>query len=288
MRVIRFARAGVAVLAAIGLFGCGSGVDEGRLTVELTDLPSTYFERVDIKVGAVEAVSLGGNAIVELTGDGGDHNLLELTDGVTATVASLVVPADTYRQLRFVLDEVEVKLASGYSFADGGARKPIVVPSGAQTGIKLNIDDFDDEPGAGVRIASGETILVIDFDVDQNFQIQVSPTDPNVIQNVVFTPLLRATVKNIAGSISGQVTDASGAGVAGVGVKADLTDGGDTLESLQTENGGDGTDDNGFYTIRFLAPGTYTVSADGYKSVTGVVLEKSQDVSGVDLEEDVP
>ena len=119
-----------------------------------------------------------------------------------------------------------------------------------------------------------ETILVVDFDVSQNFVVQGNPNTPAGINGILFTPSLRAIVRDIAASITGTVSSTSSGSLAGITVMAEQTDAA-VPEALQTTMATAVVDStSGTYTIRFLAPGTYTVSLDvaGNTPVTGVVL----------------
>jgi len=84
-------------------------------------------------------------------------------------------------QLRLHVLSAQVKLKAGYMFADETTTADLLVPSGAQSGIKINLRDADgNADGAGVDLAPGETILVVvDMDVDQNFVVNGSPDDPD-------------------------------------------------------------------------------------------------------------
>lgn len=277
------------VLALVGATACSdsTGAGNARLTVVLSDAPHPYFESVAVSLGTVEIIPTSGPPVT-VTDARGDFDLLTLQDGVTATLGSIDVPPANYRQLRMVVTAASVTLKDGLQFVDGSVNEDLVVPSGALTGIKINLDDADGVvDGAGVEIRSGETILVVDFDVTQNFKIQGAVGTPAEIQRVIFTPLLRAAVSNIAASISGTVTDADGAAVVGVTVKAELIDSG-VMEELQTNEATALTAADGTYTLRFLSPGSYTVSVD----TTGVsvnppslvvVVGDSVDVGGIDF-----
>jgi hypothetical protein len=99
---------------------------------------------------------------------------------------------------------------------------------------------------------------------------------------VIFTPLIRAIVRDIAGSISGVVTDADGP-VAGATVRATLTDSPE-LEPLQTAEATAVTEEDGSYTIWFLVPGTYTVDVDGVTvDAQTIVVGRGQAATGVDF-----
>jgi hypothetical protein len=133
----------------------------------------------------------------------------------------------------------------------------------------------------GVELIPGETILVLDFDVSRNF-ILTGPRDAPT--GALFRPLIRAVVRDVAGSIGGQVTDAgSGAPVGGLTVHAALVES-PVLEELQTAEATAITADDGVYTIWFLSPGTYTVSVEGVTGATQTVtVGPGEVVSGVDF-----
>jgi len=197
---------------------------------------------------------------------------------VTAELASLDIEAGRYHQLRLIVTSATVTLASGLTFTDGSTSRALTIPSGAQTGIKINLNDGGN---AGVEIVDGETILVVDFDVSQNFVVQGNAGTPAGITGILFTPLVRAAVRNIAGSIAGTVT-AGGSPLAGATVRAVLDEPG-TMEALETGEATAVTDAEGEYKIWFLAPGTYTVSVDGRTGTQSVTVDESQSVTGINF-----
>lgn len=267
-----------AALAALAV-ACGDATGGGssQLTVQLADAPSDLYASAVVEIGRIEIIPADGPPIV-LTENGGTHDLLDLQNGVTADLASLPIESGTYLQLRLVVNGATVTLAEGLTFNDGSQSKDLLIPSGAQTGIKINLND---EGQAGVAIVPGQTILVVDFDVSQNFIIQGAPGTPSGITGVLFTPLLRAVVRNVAGSIAGSVTVA-GSPLADSTVRAQLTEPG-TIDALQTAEATASTDASGAYKIWFLAPGTYAVSVDGRSGSQTVVVGEAENVTGVNF-----
>ncbi|TFG64628.1 MAG: DUF4382 domain-containing protein, partial [Gemmatimonadales bacterium] len=199
----------LAAIAAVSVVvGCGddSGPQDGtaRVTVALTDAPNPMFAEASVEIGAVSLIPADGPPIV-LADAGGTHDLLMLQNGVMADLATQVIEPGRYLQLRLEVLSASVTLAEGLTWSDGTTdSRDLIVPSGAQSGIKVNLRAA--EGPAGVEISSGETILVVDMDVSQNFKIQGSADTPAGIRDVRFTPLLRATLMDVAGSISGTVT----------------------------------------------------------------------------------
>lgn len=269
--------------------GCTDGTGTGgsaRLTLQLTDAPTDLFASAEVDVGRISLIPADG-APITLTEAGGTFNLLDFQNGVTAELASLDIPAGNYLQLRLEVTGARVTLADGLTFRDGSTSADLKVPSGAQSGIKVNLFDDSWQAGtgdplvrtAGVSIASGETIIVLDFDVARNFRLTGPRATPT---GVIFTPLIRAVVRNIAGSIGGVVTDANGP-VAGATVRATLTDSPELAE-LQTAEASAVTADDGSYTIWFLVPGTYTVDVDGVTAdAQSVTVGRGESVTDVNF-----
>jgi len=272
---------GVFALVAFAITACGNstGTGDARLTVALTDAPDAYFQSVMVGIGEIEIISASGTPTSMPVG-AGPYDLLTLQNGATASLASLNVEPGTYLQLRMVITSVDVTLKDGYSFASGAQSMGVIIPSGAQTGITINLDGADgDAQSAGVEIRPGETVLVIDFDVSQNFVLLGSEM-VGIMNGVVFTPLLRATVLDVAGSIAGSV---SGTGdLSGIEVMATQTNSG-LMEALQTQTATALTDANGNYQIMFLAPGTYDVKVAGQATSVSVTVGDGEDVTGLNF-----
>lgn len=291
----------VGAVALVALAGCddmgstGVAAGDATLKVLLTDAPAEYVEAARVDIGAVELVPADGQddgtGIITLTEDGTDGyvDLLELQDAATAQLAELDIESGTYSQLRLIVDSAEVELIDGYTFNDGSTTQTLFVPSGAQTGIKLNLGANDGDTD-GVEIAPGETVLVLDFDVNQSFVIQGDPETPAGINGMIFTPTLRVAVQDVAGSIAGTVSKAADSmNVDGLTVTADpLGDG--TLEAYQTETATAVTDSLGAYTVHYLVPGDYNVSVaadSGFvtdPASIDVTVGEAEDVTGTDFQ----
>ena len=290
----------MAIAAASVSAGCGdnTGPQDGtaRVTVALTDAPDPMFAEAVVEIGAVSLIPAGGPPVM-LTDAGGTHDLLTLQDGVMVDLATLDIDPGRYLQLRLVVLSASVTLAEGFEFSDGTmGPRDLSVPSGAQSGIKVNLRTVG-EP-AGVDISSGETILVVDMDVSQNFKIQGSAGTPAGIRDVKFTPLLRATLRDVAGSISGAVTYPSATPADETEfatITADLDPAtSSVLEAMQTTVVTTVAEADGTYKLRFLSPGTYDVSAAATIDVGGTDTEftdgpqsvsvgEGENVTGVDF-----
>ncbi len=190
----------ITVLTALSLGACGDGVGVGvdnqaTIRVLLTDAPVDYIGEALVDIGVVELIPDGDGAPIMLTDQGTAEpvNLLDLQDGVNVILAAATIPAGTYAQLRLIVESASVTL-DGYEFNDGSTEMVLKIPSGAQTGIKLNLGVVDGEETGPLVIAPGETVvLVVDFDVNESFVIQGDPDTPAGINGVLFTPTLSVT-----------------------------------------------------------------------------------------------
>lgn len=254
----------------------------------LTDAPADYIAAAEVDIGAVELISADGQH-VKLTDNGTDGfvNLLDLQAPATKLIADADIDPGSFTQLRLIVDSARVQLASGYTFRDGSTEKDLKVPSGMQTGIKLNLQGAD---GGPLSIVPGQTVLVLDFNVDKSFVLQGNPTTPAGILGVIFTPTIKVTGQNAAASISGTIsTSLEGQSVEGLTVRAEPTDGG-TAPGYTAQTGTAVTDSAGNYTIPSLVPGSYNVTVDLSPGLStdpesqAVTLADGQDTTGVDFD----
>lgn len=287
-------------------FAAACGVDDGvsldgegnlegtgtTVTILLTDAPADYIATAEVDIGRVELISSddGEGAPVLLSEDGTDGfvNLLDLQDAATMQLAQADIEAGAYAQLRLIVEAARVSLVEGYTFRDGSTEKDLFVPSGAQTGIKLNLHDEDETEE--FEILEGETVLVLDFDVTQSFVLQGNFETPAGVHGVIFTPAIRVTARDVAATISGVVSGADeGIDVEGLTVRATPLGEGD-VAGYQTEVGTALTAEDGSYTIHFLVPGDYEVTVDLDEGLASdpeshtVELGESEDATGVDFE----
>jgi hypothetical protein len=187
-------------------------------------------------------------------------NLLDLTGGVSETLADgATLPAGGYGQLRLVLGA-----GNSVTLQDGSVH-PLKVPSGAQSGVKLNVH-FDVEPGTTKDV-------FVDFDAHRS--IFVHPAGNS--GKYVMRPVVRAYDRAVTGSVSGRVADASGAAVPGATVTAQTVVGGNpaVVRSVRTALDGSYTLDllpiGGTYhvvTQPVVAAGAYTAAASGAITLT--------------------
>ena len=183
--------AGVIVLT-LGAVACNDSNDAtgggtSHMRVLLTDAPSDLIASAKVTISRVYLVGNDGGPVDVMPASEPPltFDLLDLRNGVEALLADHAVPAGAYEQLRLVVEDAEVTLVDGLTFSDGSSTQTLFVPSGMQSGIKVLLDEpLDADPGQ-------ITIVVVDFDVDQNFVLQGNATPPTEISSILFTPVLQ-------------------------------------------------------------------------------------------------
>ena len=140
-----------ALAASTALFACGGGSEStsgtGTLRLALTDAPACGFDRVDV---TVEKVRVHKSSTANEGDDGWSEvvlqpakkvDLLSLTNGALAELGQTPLPAGRYTQMRFVLspNNAANPLANSVT-PTGGNETAVSTPSGAQSGLKMNID----------------------------------------------------------------------------------------------------------------------------------------------------
>jgi hypothetical protein len=191
--------------AALAVAGACQGdaltPETSRVQILLTDAPHEQLDSAIVWISHVYLVGGGGaepdTAEADTTSTGGrvdlyndpgaplKFDLLTLRDGITADLTDFVeVDVGRYQGLRFVVDSARVTLVEGLMFEDSTRTGVLKVPGGSQSGIKVKLHDILDAN-------DGDTISVtVDFDVDDNFKIQLSP-QTGLVKKVMFTPVLK-------------------------------------------------------------------------------------------------
>ncbi len=263
------------LLGVAGLAACSDstgGSATGTVSVRLTDAPIDNVQSATVWISKVYLLGSADdeNSRVTISEDKVEYNLLSLQNGVTASLGSAEIPVGSYAQLRLVVDSAKIVLKAPLTFADGSSSRTLFVPSGSQSGLKVNF-------AVPVQVTPGQTVLVADFDVLRSFVFTGPSGAPTGAQ---FKPVIHATVQNVAASIAGTVTPASEkAGLAAVSVVS-----GDTVATALADPA------TGAYKLWYLPPGTYNVLAKGTvegsvftATKANVVVGPSQDLTGVNL-----
>lgn len=185
-----------AALAALAV-GCSDSVSEpkagaGTMRVSLIDAPGDYdavnLEVIAVRVHRDEAgIQDGGPDMMSgwttISSDTTYVDLLTLTNGNHTVLADSTLPAGHYTQVRLLLGDGNTVVVDGETF-------DLDVPSGSQSGLKLN-HPFDIEDGMVYSVT-------LDFDADRS----IHRTGAGQYK---LKPVMRLMVDGISGSISGTV-----------------------------------------------------------------------------------
>lgn len=202
----------------------------GRIRVVAFDAPTENLDHVYLHVVEVNLKTQESAPWITLARPDTVIDFLDLVNGINVIVADTIIPIGTYTQLRLVLGNDNSVVADGTTF-------PLKVPSGQQSGIKLNLN---------FSLANREVAeLYVDFDASKS--VQWNPGQQLYMMNPTFKAYKRTT----AGAITGTVRINGGLPLANARVEAVSTMN-DTVATL--------TGLNGMYVL-FVPAGTYRVTA---------------------------
>jgi hypothetical protein len=219
MRSTRFVRPSASLVAAglvaLSLAGCGGGSggsDMGltgggggggsTLRISVTDapFPFDFVESASVTIEEVRVHERGSDAWTTVFTGSKTIDLVPLQNGVEALLVEAAVPPGTYDMVRLIVQAGEVVLTAD-AVVQGGTHTfstdagNLFFPSGAQTGIKIGIEN---DIVVTTRL-SGD--LLLDFDLSRNFVFNGPVTHAPGVRRVLFTPSVRATNASVAGSI---------------------------------------------------------------------------------------
>ncbi|MGE5182712.1 MAG: DUF4382 domain-containing protein [Acidobacteriota bacterium] len=154
--------------------GSSAPITPAHLALRLTDAPAT-FDQVNVTIASTEIADADGNWTT-LSDQPQSFDLLTLQNDATALLGGNDLASGSYAQLRLLVSDASV--------VSGGVTTPLAIASGAQTGIKLNLD---------ATVEDGMTYtLVIDYNAGQSIK--------TTGQGYLMTPVI--TVKSFSGAAS--------------------------------------------------------------------------------------
>ena len=195
----------------------------GQLKLSMVDSPGNYDE-VNIVVTRVE-VHMSGDSSNWMVVNPVPHtyDLLQLRNGASVVLGDTFLTAGHYTQIRLILGDGSNVVVNGITY-------PLVIPSGMQTGIKLN-HEFDIELGNLYE-------LLLDFNADQSIHITGNG-------QYMMNPVIRVMPVVTSGSISGQVLPED------ADAKISAVVGEDTVSTFPNSGG--------YFSLMTLPAGTYDV-----------------------------
>lgn len=232
--------------AAMLLIFTGCSLDStpqmGSIEVRLHDAP-VDFDEVNIFVERVEVNNTTGDEGWQVIGEPNQaFNILDLTNGVFEVIGSAELEAGLYPQMRLVVSR------DANSVVINGEEHGLFVPSGAETGVKLNVNAEIQE---GIQYT-----LLLDFDAQRS----VRKTGQAQTPGYILQPVIRATNEAITGNIGGTIEPVDARSV------VYTIAGSDTLSTTFADI------ESGEFLLFGLEEGEYTVSIepreDGYESKT--------------------
>lgn len=187
--LLNYTFAGLIALGMFAFTGCSTDNTPamGSFEVKLHDAPADYDE-VNIFVERVEVNNTTGDSGWQTISEPNQsYNLLELTNGVFEVIADTELEVGTYPQIRLVVSR------NANSVVIDGQSYSLLVPSGAETGVKLNVN-------AEIREGIVYTLL-LDFDALRS----VVKTGQAPTPGYILKPVIRATNQALTGNIGGVV-----------------------------------------------------------------------------------
>ncbi|HYO56457.1 DUF4382 domain-containing protein [Archangium sp.] len=257
---------------ALGLIGCGG---ESKVTIKLTDAPGD-FKRAVVTISEVELLGEGENNRIVLLNQAKTTDLLTLANDTADLVKDAVVPAGTYKELRFVITGafIEVEEAGGSTKIYASSSDYEGLPEGAQVAGQLHMPSYG-QSGLKVKIADPVTVegeqkvILVDFDVAQSFGHQAGNSG-----RWVMTPVIKAAEITFSGTVTVTLTKADGVTLPSsdgrpltlADFQATLTNAGNSTETVSfTDANGDGVFEAQFH---YLIPGDFSAAIVGPSGVT--------------------
>jgi hypothetical protein len=202
----------------------------GRIRVVAFDAPTENIDHIYLHVVEVNLKTQETAPWITLSRPDTVIDFLDLVNGINVIVADTIIPTGTYTQLRLVLGDGNSVVADGETF-------PLKVPSGQQSGVKINLN---------FSLANREVAeLYVDFDASKS--VKWNPGQKLYMMHPTFKAYKRTT----AGAIMGTVRTTGGLPLANARVEAVSTTN-DTIATL--------TGLNGMYVL-YVPAATYTVTA---------------------------
>ncbi|MGK7369775.1 MAG: DUF4382 domain-containing protein, partial [Candidatus Halalkalibacterium sp. M3_1C_030] len=174
---------------ALFIAGCSTSPESGMgtLQVRMVDAPIDNAKEVNVVVNSVQVNnSETDTGWVTINEPEQSYNLLDLTNGAYAVLGEAELEAGTYEQIRLILD------TEGNTIVfENGDTESLFIPSGAQTGVKLNVN-AEIEPGFTYT-------LILDFNASKSV-VKAGNSGKYLLK-----PVIRATNMATTGKIAGTV-----------------------------------------------------------------------------------
>lgn len=197
VRLIALACFALPVLAACG---AGGGPGSSTMSLGITDGPMDSASSLVLSITGVELQPSGGKAITfDYTNSPKTLDLLTEQNGKEAFLLNdVTLPVGNYEWIRLMVNEAPDGTVANSYIEINGSQYPLVIPSGAQTGLKL-VQSF-------TLTANQNANFTIDFMLAQSITAHAPPGQASTGQQVYYLqPALRLVNDTQVGTISGTV-----------------------------------------------------------------------------------
>ncbi len=181
---------------SIFFFSCSdstsSETQQGQLKITMVDAPASYDE-INIVVTRVEVHSSDSDSSsgwFVINNNAATYDLLLLRNGASVILGNHSLDVGHYTQIRLII-------GTGSNIVVDGVVYPLEIPSGEQTGVKLN-HQFEIQSGLIYE-------LLLDFDAEHSIVL----TGNNQYK---LKPVIKLVPMVISGRISGRINPVSAAG----------------------------------------------------------------------------
>ncbi len=206
--------------------GTGAGSGMGTFVVRLMDAPGGY-DAVNIAVDSITVHIESGDTLSgwhTISRMPAVYNLLALANGRDTIVAGGLVPPGYYSQMRLYI-------GSGSEVVVNGVASPLMIPSGSQSGLKLNIQ---------ANVVAGVAYeVVLDFNAGQS--IHQTGNGRYMLRPVIRVITSALSTGSLTGIVRPDTADAAVWAIAGT----------DTSMTF--------ADTTGYFRFRYLNAGVYLV-----------------------------
>jgi hypothetical protein len=171
------------------------------------------------------------------------YNLLDLSNGTTALLAEMEIPAGIYPEIRLHVTDAGIVLKDGNTF-------DLKVPSGNESGLKIKLKP-------ALEMEEGKVVeVLLDFDVSRSFVLRGNMKHGvEKVNGFIFKPVVRgiAQAQLTTGEISGTVKDEAENVIENASLY--LISGEDTITSAFTTA-------EGFFAMIGISPGSYMLACE--------------------------
>jgi hypothetical protein len=151
--------------------------------VRMTDAPGPY-SAVNVDIQGIEIKGNDEKDLTYLSVNKGIYNLLDFAGGKDTLIGSALLHTQRVNQIRFILGDRNSVEINGKSY-------PMTVPSGAESGLKLQVH-HDLQPGVAYKV-------LLDFDAYASVYDQGNGT-------YSLKPVIRTVEQAVSGSIRGKIS----------------------------------------------------------------------------------